>query len=104
MAEIDAALFEEYRREQDIDAMSDRARLRMIQDSEQSLGEFARILGATVMHERVQHGERTICSCGDFNCASLDVPTVCSFSLGARGYCMGSKSEPHDSQCPRGEY
>lgn len=55
----------------------------------------------TVMHAAQLHGQRVVCSCGDFNCASLDY-TACSFALGRGDYCKGDVRFPatHATLCP----
>ena len=52
-------------------------------------------------HRPTLFGARVVCSCGDFNCASLDY-TACSFALGRGDYCRGDVRFPatHSTLCP----
>lgn len=53
-------------------------------------------------HEGVVRDDgRVVCSCGDFNCASLSY-TACSFALGRGRYCKGDARWPetHSTLCP----
>lgn len=54
-------------------------------------------------HSATLHEARVVCTCGDFNCASLDY-TACSFALHREGedYCRGDVRFPatHSTLCP----
>ena len=53
-------------------------------------------------HRAQNFGSRVVCSCGDFNCASLDY-TACGFALGRGVYCPGDDRFPetHYTLCPK---